>query len=201
MPNSRRPMSLSKSKIKVLLLEGINDSAVQHFINSGYTSTERLKGALEGQALIDKLKGVHLLGVRSRSEVTAEVLAAADRLLAVGCFSVGTDQIDLAAARSHGIPVFNAPFSNTRSVAELTIGEIIMLMRKTVQRSNAAHAGKWDKSAVESFEVRGKTLGIVGYGNIGTQLSTIAEALGMRVIYFDQTDKLRHGNTDRKSVV
>ena len=196
MPNSRRPMSLSKSKIKVLLLEGINDSAVQHFINAGYTSTERLKGALEGQALIDKLKGVHLLGVRSRSEVTAEVLAAADRLLAVGCFSVGTDQIDLAAARSHGIPVFNAPFSNTRSVAELTIGEIIMLMRKTVQRSNAAHAGKWDKSAVESFEVRGKTLGIVGYGNIGTQLSTIAEALGMRVIYFDQTDKLRHGNTE-----
>jgi D-3-phosphoglycerate dehydrogenase / 2-oxoglutarate reductase len=196
MPQGRRPTSFPKSKIKVLLLENINDSAVEHFLNAGYSSTERLKGALDGAALIEKLKGVHILGVRSRSDVTAEVLAAADRLLAVGCFSVGTDQIDLAAARGHGIPVFNAPFSNTRSVAELTIGEIVMLMRGIVPRSNAAHVGKWDKSAVGSFEVRGKTLGIVGYGNIGSQLSTLGEAMGMRVVYHDQTDKLRHGNTE-----
>jgi D-3-phosphoglycerate dehydrogenase len=128
--------------------------------------------------------------------MTKEVIEAADRLIAIGCFSVGTNQVDLDAARLLGIPVFNAPFSNTRSVAELVIGEIVMLFRRIIPRSNAAHTGGWDKSAADSHEVRGKTLGIVGYGNIGSQLSNLAEAMGMRVIFFDQTDRLRHGNTE-----
>jgi D-3-phosphoglycerate dehydrogenase len=189
-------LSLPKDRIRVLLLEGINEAAVEHFRNAGYNTIERLPKALDRQSFIEKVKGVHVLGVRSRSQLTSEVLAAADRLIAVGCFSVGTDQVDLAAARQIGVPVFNAPFSNTRSVAELTIGEIIMLFRRVFPRSNAAHAGVWDKSAVDSLEMRGKTLGIVGYGNIGSQLSTLAEAMGMTVIYYDHTDKLRHGNTE-----
>jgi D-3-phosphoglycerate dehydrogenase len=189
-------LSLPKHKIRVLLLEGVNDSAVALFADSGYSSVERLPKALDAAALKEAVKGVHLLGIRSRSNVTEEILDVADRLLAVGCFSVGTNQIDLDAARRRGIPVFNAPFSNTRSVAELTIGEIVMLLRRIFPRSVAAHAGQWDKSAGGSREVRGKTLGIVGYGNIGSQLSTLAEAMGMRVIFFDLTDKLRHGNTE-----
>jgi D-3-phosphoglycerate dehydrogenase len=139
---------------------------------------------------------VHVLGIRSRTQLTEEVLGHASRLFAVGCFSVGTNQVDLQAARARGVPVFNAPFSNTRSVAELVIGEIVMLLRKVTDRSRSAHAGGWDKSANGSFEVRGKILGIVGYGNIGSQLSTLAEAMGMRVIYYDHTDRLRHGNTE-----
>src|SRR6185437_9754581 len=141
-------------------------------------------------------KGVHILGIRSRTQLTPEIFAAADRLIAVGCFSVGTNQVDLGAARSQGVPVFNAPFSNTRSVAELVIGEIVMLLRRILPRSIAAHGCGWDKSATDSREVRGKTLGIVGDGNIGSQLSTLAEAMGMRVIYYDHTDRLRHGNTE-----
>src|SRR6202011_2744874 len=148
------------------------------------------------EALRQALKGVSLLGIRSRTQITDEVLEAADGLLAVGCFSVGTNQVGLLAARKRGIPVFNAPFSNTRSVAELVIGEIVMLLRQIFPRSVSAHDGGWDKSAANSHEVRGRTLGIVGYGNIGSQLSTLAEAMGMKVIYFDQTDKLRHGHTE-----
>jgi D-3-phosphoglycerate dehydrogenase len=189
-------LSLPKHKIRVLLLEGINESAVAMFNDNGYESVERLPKALDATALKEAVKGVHLLGIRSRSHVTEEILDAADRLLAVGCFSVGTNQIDLDAARRRGIPVFNAPYANTRSVAELTIGEIVMLLRRIVPRSVAAHAGGWDKSADGSREVRGKTLGIVGYGNIGSQLSNLAESMGMRVIFFDLTDKLRHGNTE-----
>lgn len=189
-------LSLPKHKIRVLLLEGINESAVQFFAENGYSSVERLTKALDAAALKEALKGVHLLGIRSRSQVTEEILDAADRLLTVGCFSVGTNQIDIDAARRRGIPVFNAPYANTRSVAELTIGEIVMLMRQIFPRSVAAHAGGWDKSAVGSREVRGKTLGIVGYGNIGSQLSNLAESFGMRVVFFDLTDKLRHGNTE-----
>ncbi len=189
-------LSLSKEKIKILLLEGVNDSAAEMIDAAGYSNVIRLPKALEGNALKDAIKGVHLLGIRSRTQITADVLAAADRLIAVGCFSVGTNQVDMETARRSGIPVFNAPFSNTRSVAELVIGEVIMLLRRIVPRSNAAHVGQWDKSATASYEVRGKTLGIVGYGNIGSQLSYLAEALGMRVIYFDHTDKLRHGNTE-----
>ncbi|MBR1221715.1 phosphoglycerate dehydrogenase [Bradyrhizobium sp. U87765 SZCCT0131] len=189
-------LSLAKDKIRVLLLEGVNDSAVELVTGAGYTNVTRLPKALDGAALKEALHGVHLLGIRSRTQITPEVLEAADRLIAIGCFSVGTNQVDLNAARQHGIPVFNAPFSNTRSVAELVIGEIVMLLRRVIGRSNGAHAGLWDKSANNSHEVRGKTLGIVGYGNIGSQLSNLAEAMGMRVVYYDHTDKLRHGNTE-----
>jgi D-3-phosphoglycerate dehydrogenase len=189
-------LSLAKDKIRVLLLEGINDSAADLFAAAGYTNLTRLPKALDGAALRDALAGVHLLGIRSRTQLTETVFAAADRLIAVGCFSVGTNQVELEAARPLGIPGFNAPFSNTRSVAELVVGEIVMLLRRVFPRSVAAHAGKWDKSASDSHEVRGKTLGIVGYGNIGSQLSNLAEAMGMRVVFFDLTDKLRHGNTE-----
>jgi D-3-phosphoglycerate dehydrogenase len=189
-------LSLPKDKIRVLLLEGINDSAAELLVHAGYTNMERLPKALDPDALLRAIEGVHVLGIRSRTELTEEVFATADRLFAVGCFSVGTNQVDLNAARCRGIPVFNAPFSNTRSVAELVIGEIVMLLRRIQPRSTAAHRGGWDKSAKGSFEVRGKTLGIVGYGSIGSQLSNLAEAMGMRVIFFDLTDKLRHGNTE-----
>jgi D-3-phosphoglycerate dehydrogenase / 2-oxoglutarate reductase len=194
--SSQSHLSLAKDKIRVLLLEGVNDSAVELFRAAGYSNLERLPKALDGKALHEAVKGVHLLGIRSRTRIAAEVLGAADRLIAIGCFNVGTNQVDLDAAAKIGVPVFNAPFSNTRSVAELVIGEIVMLLRRVVPRSIAAHAGGWDKSASDSHEVRGKTLGIVGYGNIGSQLSYLAEALGMRVIYYDHTDKLRHGNTE-----
>lgn len=183
-------------KAKLLLLEGVNDSAVELLETSGFSAIERLPKALEGEVLRKALKGISLLGIRSRTALTQDIFAAADQLVAVGCFSVGTNQVDLNAARRRGIPVFNAPFSNTRSVAELVIGEIVMLLRQIFPRSVAAHDGGWDKSAAGSREVRGRTLGIIGYGNIGSQLSTLAEAMGMRVIYFDRTDKLRHGNTE-----
>jgi len=179
-----------------LLLEGVNESAVEMMTAAGYSDLERLPKALDGDALLEAVKGVHLLGIRSRTLIDAEVLSAANRLIAIGCFNVGTSQVDIDSARQLGIPVFNAPFSNTRSVAELVIGEIVMLLRRVFPRSVAAHAGKWDKSATHSHEVRGKTLGIIGYGNIGSQLSSLAEALGMRVIYYDHTDKLRYGNTE-----
>ena len=189
-------LSLPKQKIRILLLEGVNDSAVRLFEANGYAELERLPKALDAEALKRALAGVHMLGIRSRTQLTADVLESADRLMAVGCFSVGTNQVDLDAARRLGIPVFNAPYSNTRSVAELTIAEAVMLLRRVFPRSVSAHAGGWDKSAEGSREMRGKTLGIVGYGNIGSQLSNLAEAMGMRVIYYDHTDKLRHGNTE-----
>ncbi|MCE1237081.1 MAG: phosphoglycerate dehydrogenase [Hyphomicrobiales bacterium] len=186
-------LSLPRDRISVLLLEGISPTAVDLLKRAGYTNVTHLKTALEGDALKEAVKGVHMIGIRSRTRLTEEVFQAADKLMAVGCFSVGTNQVDLAAARNRGIPVFNAPFSNTRSVAELVIGEIVMLMRRIFDRSVSAHQGGWDKSANASFEVRGKTLGIVGYGNIGSQLSNLAESMGMRVIYHDVTDKLSHG--------
>ena len=188
--------SLPKDKIKVLLLEGISETAVACLNDAGYENVERLTTALDGQDLIAALDGVRMVGIRSRSQVTDEVIAANSSLIAVGCFSVGTNQINLDAARTKGIPVFNAPFSNTRSVAELTIAEIIMLFRRTFPRSVGAHEGRWEKSASGSNEIRGKTLGIVGYGNIGSQLAVLAEAMGLRVIYYDRTDKLRHGNVE-----
>ena len=181
---------------RIVLLEGVSDSAVRMFEDAGYGVAARHAKALEGDALREAARGAHVLGIRSRTQLTADVLDAAGPLLAVGCFCIGTDQVDLAAARRRGIPVFNAPFSNTRSVAELTIGEIVMLFRRVTERSGSAHRGAWDKSAIRSFEVRGKTLGIVGYGNIGSQLSTLAEAMGMRVVFYDHTAKLRHGNTE-----
>ena len=190
-------ISLSKDRIRILLLEGIADSAVDLFGNADYATIHREKRALEGQALIEAVKGVHILGIRSRTEVTEEVLAAADRLIAIGCFCIGTNQVDLDAAARRGVAVFNAPFSNTRSVAELTLAEAVMLLRGILDKSNAAHAGGWDKSAANSWEMRGKTLGIVGYGNIGSQLSVLAEAFGMRVLYHDHTSKLPHGNAEQ----
>ena len=191
-----RQLSLAREKVRVLLLENVNESAVSLFCDAGYTDVTRLPKALDGDALKQALRGVHILGIRSRTDMTREMFAAADRLIAVGCFSVGTNQVDLDAAREAGVPVFNAPFASTRSVAELVVGEIVMLLRRVFPRSVTAHAGGWDKSADSSHEVRGKTLGIVGYGNIGTQLSNLAEAMGMRVLFFDTADKLRHGNTD-----
>jgi D-3-phosphoglycerate dehydrogenase / 2-oxoglutarate reductase len=188
--------AMPTSRINTLLLEGVNDSAVELFRNSKYSNVQRIPKALEGDALREAVKGIDLLGIRSRTQLTHDFFSDAHRLAAVGCFSVGTNQVDIDAARRRGIPVFNAPFSNTRSVAELVIGEIVMLLRRIFPRSAAAHEGGWDKSATDSHEVRGRTLGIVGYGNIGSQLSMLAEAMGMKVIFFDQTNKLRHGNTE-----
>ena len=190
------PTSLPKDKIKILLLEGISETAINVLKSAGYTNIERHAKALDAGQLRKALEGVRLLGIRSRTQVTAEVIDGIRSLVAVGCFSVGTNQVDLNACAAMGIPVFNAPFSNTRSVAELTIAEIVMLMRRVYPKSVSAHAGGWDKSAAGSNEVRNKTLGIIGYGNIGSQLAVLAEAFGMRVIYYDHTDKLRHGNVE-----
>ncbi|SHM19689.1 phosphoglycerate dehydrogenase [Roseibium suaedae] len=187
-------LSRPKNQIRWLLLEGISPTATAILEKAGYTNYELLPTALDKDALIEKLQGVHIVGIRSRTQITAEVLEAAKTLVGIGCFSVGTNQVDLEAAVKLGVPVFNAPFSNTRSVAELTIAEIVMLMRGVFTKSTAAHEGRWLKTATGSHEVRGKTLGIVGYGNIGTQLANLGEAMGMRVIYFDMIDKLQHGN-------
>jgi D-3-phosphoglycerate dehydrogenase len=186
--------SRPKDRIRILLLEGIHDTAVDCFARAGYDNIVRQRTALDGEALAEAIRGVHILGIRSRTQLTDAALAAGNRLLTVGCFCIGTNQVDLKAARGAGVPVFNAPFSNTRSVAELTLAEIIMLMRGIPTKSEAAHRGVWDKSAANSWEVRGKTLGIVGYGNIGSQLSVLAESLGMRVLYHDVLDKLPLGN-------
>src|ERR1700732_2949261 len=169
-------LSPPDQRARALLLEGVNDSAVESFSNSEYLSVESVPTALETEALREGIRGIDLLGIRSRTQLTHDIFSGADRLMAVGCFSVGTNQVDLDAARKCGVPVFNAPFSNTRSVAELVIGEIVMLLRRIFPRSAAAHEGGWDKSATGSREVRGRTLGIVGYGNIGSQLSMLAEA-------------------------
>ena len=186
--------SIDKSKLKILLLENISPSAVEHFRSQGYSQIESLSTALPEKELLEKVADVHFLGIRSRTNLSEKVLAAAPKLLAAGCFCIGTNQVDLAAAKSRGVPIFNAPFSNTRSVAELTIGSIIHLMRGIPAKNAAAHEGVWLKSAENSFEVRGKKLGIVGYGNIGSQLSVLASALGMHVYYFDPEKKLPHGN-------
>lgn len=189
-------LSRPKNQIRFLLLEGISPSAVEVLRAAGYDNVEVVAKALDQAALIEALKGVQVLGIRSRTQITEAVVAAAPSVVAVGCFSVGTNQVDLEAARRRGIPVFNAPFSNTRSVAELTIAETVMLLRGAFAKSMAAHQGRWIKSAEGSREIRGKTLGIVGYGNIGSQLAVLAEAMGMRVVYYDRTDKLRHGNVE-----
>jgi D-3-phosphoglycerate dehydrogenase / 2-oxoglutarate reductase len=190
-------LSLPKDRIRILLLEGVHDTAVELFARAGYTQVTRMPKALDGDALVDAVRGMHVIGIRSRTRLTEEVFEAADRLIAVGCFCIGTNQVDLQAARIRGVPVFNAPFSNTRSVAELVMGEIVMLLRRIPEKSEAGHRGVWDKSSAGSREVRGKTLGIVGYGNIGSQLSVLAEAFGMRVIYHDIQDKLPHGNAQK----
>ena len=186
--------SLDKSKIKFLLLEGIHASAIEIIRGAGYTQIETLPKALQGEELKAKLADVHFLGIRSQSQLTADVLAAAPKLVAVGCFCIGTNQVDLNAARERGVAVFNAPYSNTRSVAELVLAEAILLLRGVPEKNALAHRGGWLKSAVNSHEIRGKTLGIVGYGSIGTQLSVLAEALGMHVAFYDVVSKLPLGN-------
>lgn len=193
MANTPPALTRPKEKIPVLLLEGIADTAVNAMREAGYTNIEHLKTALDPKELRERLKGVAMLGIRSRTKITRDIIDGNRSLIAIGCFSVGTNQVDLQTTHEMGIPVFNAPFSNTRSVAELTIAEIVMLYRGIFPKSNAAHAGKWMKMAANSYEVRGKTLGIVGYGNIGTQLATLAEAMGMTVLIYDRADKLQHG--------
>jgi len=187
-------LSLPKNKINVLLLENVHKSALDLFKRNGYGNVESLKEALDAEALKKKLKDVHILGIRSRTKLTKEVLAAAEKLLTIGCFCIGTNQVDLKAAKRQGVPVFNAPYSNTRSVAELVIAEIIMLFRGIPQRSWGAHEGAWDKTVKGAREIRGKVIGIVGYGHIGTQLSIMAEAMGMQVRYYDIVEKLALGN-------
>ena len=187
-------LSFDKRRIKFLFLEGIHAKAGEALDHAGYTSLKSLPKSLTGDALKSALKDVHFLGIRSRTEVTEEILAAAPRLAAIGCFCIGTNQVDLAAAAKRGIPVFNAPYSNTRSVAELVLGEIIMLLRGIPAKNALVHRGGWSKSAEGSVEVRGKTLGLVGYGHIGTQLGILAEHVGMRVIYYDIQGKLPLGN-------
>ncbi|MGQ2990116.1 MAG: phosphoglycerate dehydrogenase [Brevundimonas sp.] len=188
--------SYPRRRIKMLLLENIHPAAVERLTDEGY-SVETIKGALDEDDLIERIKGVHVLGIRSKTNVTPRVLEAADRLLAIGAFCIGTNQIDLQAAADHGVAVFNAPYSNTRSVVELAIGLTITLMRDVADKSAAMHQGKWNKSADGSRELRGKTLGIVGYGAIGSQLSVVAEALGMRVIFHDLSERLALGNARR----
>lgn len=188
-----KKFSLDKKYIKILLLEGIHQSAVSSFNDAGYSNVEYIKTALDDDELANKLKDVHIVGIRSRTQLTYDVLKKAKKLFAVGCFSIGTNQVDLMAAKNFGVPVFNAPFSNTRSVAELVIAEIIMLMREVPLKNAAAHRGDWLKTARNSFEVRGKNLGIVGYGHIGSQVSILAESLGMNVYYFDIEKKLSLG--------
>jgi len=186
--------SYPRGKIKILLLENISDSAIEEFKQSGYAEIKNLSGAISEADLIREIKGVHILGIRSKTRVTEKVLERADKLLAIGAFCIGVNQIDLRAATQKGIAAFNAPYSNTRSVAELVIGLCVMLIRKISDKNAAAHRGFWLKEAKGSFEMRGKTLGIVGYGNIGSQVSVMAEALGMNVVYYDVLTKLPHGN-------
>ncbi len=188
--------SFPRSRMKILLLENIHPLAVQRLREEGY-SVETLKGALDEDALIERIRGVHVLGVRSKTNVSARVLEAADKLMAVAAFCIGTNQIDLEAAADRGVAAFNAPYSNTRSVVELAIGLTVTLMRDVVDKSAAMHRGAWNKSATGSRELRGKTLGIVGYGAIGSQLSVLAEALGMRVVFYDVVERLALGNARR----
>ena len=187
-------VSLDKSKIKFVLLEGVHQSALDTLHAAGYTNIDFYKKALDGDELKEAIKDAHFIGLRSRTQLTAEMIEAAPKLIAIGCFCIGTNQVDLNAAKMRGIPVFNAPFSNTRSVAELVLGEILLLMRNIPQANADVHRGLWNKSAVGSHEVRGKKLGIVGYGHIGSQLSIIAESLGMEVYFYDIENKLPLGN-------
>lgn len=186
--------SLDKDKIKILLLEGLHQSSVDTFTEAGYKNIESIKTSLSEEDLIEKIKGVHFVGIRSRSNLNEKVLAAADKLVGIGCFCIGTNQVDLEAAQKKGIVVFNAPFSNTRSVAELVLGQALLLLRGIPERNAKAHRGEWDKSAIGSYEARGKNLGIIGYGHIGTQFGILAENLGFRVSFYDIENKLTLGN-------
>ena len=186
--------SLEKSKIRILLLEGVHPSAVETLKGAGYHNIESHQKALPPEDLKVAIADAHFVGIRSRTQLTAEIFESAKKLVAVGCFCIGTNQVDLEAATRKGVVVFNAPFSNTRSVAELVIAEAILLLRGVAEKNAKAHRGEWQKSAANSFEIRGKKLGIIGYGNIGMQLGVIAEGLGMQVQFFDVTNKLPMGN-------
>ena len=190
----KKSLSLAKEKIKILLLEGLHKNALQLFGENEYTNVEYIKNSLDREELKEKIKNVHLLGIRSKTNITKEILDSAQKLIAIGCYSIGTNQVDLSAAKQQGIPVFNAPFSNTRSVAELVISECIFLIRGIAEKNEAAHNGSWIKDASNSYEARGKNLGIVGYGHIGSQVSVLAESLGMNVFYYDIEKKLNLGN-------
>ena len=193
--------SYPKDRIKVLFLENISDKAVQYFKQQGYADVKKVAGALSEDELIKVIKDVHILGIRSKTFISKKVLDSAKKLQAIGCFCIGVNQVDLKACKQKGIAVYNAPYSNTRSVAELVIGASILLIRRILDKNKAAHNGIWNKEAKGSFELRGKTMGIIGYGNIGTQLSVMAEAMGMRVQFYDIETKLPLGNAQaRKSI-
>ena len=193
--------SYPKEKIRILFLENISDTAVKNFRNHEYTNVEKISRSLSEDELIKEIKDVHILGIRSKTQITKKILDAAKKLQAIGCFCIGVNQVDLEAATKNGVVVFNAPYSNTRSVAELVIGAAIMLIRRIPDKNKAAHAGTWLKEAKGSYELRGKTLGIIGYGNIGSQVSVLAESLGMKVIFYDVETKLPLGNAeDAKSL-
>lgn len=186
--------SYPKERINILFLENISDKAVQYFKQQGYANVKKIAGALSEEELIKEVKDVHLLGIRSKTQITPKVLEAAKKLQAIGCFCIGVNQVDLKTATKKGVVVFNAPYSNTRSVAELVIGISVMLIRKISDKNMAAHKGIWMKDAKGSYELRGKTMGIIGYGNIGSQVSVLCEALGMKVLFYDTETKLPLGN-------
>jgi len=193
--------SYPKEKIRILFLENISDAAVKNFTKHGYVQVDKINKALTEEDIIKEIKDVHILGIRSKTQITSKVLEAAKKLQAIGCFCIGVNQVDLLSATKQGVVVFNAPYSNTRSVAELVIGAAIMLIRRIPDKNRAAHDGFWMKESKGSYELRGKTLGIIGYGNIGTQVSVLAEALGMKVVFYDVETKLPMGNAeDAKSL-
>ena len=193
--------SYPKEKIRILFLENISDTAVRNFSKHGYVQVEKITKALSEEDLIKEIKDVHILGIRSKTHISPKVLDAARKLQAIGCFCIGVNQVDLHSATEHGVAVFNAPYSNTRSVAELVIAASIMLIRRIPDKNKSAHEGVWMKDSKGSYELRGKTLGIIGYGNIGTQVSVLAEALGMKVMFYDVETKLPMGNAvDAKSL-
>src|SRR5712675_1761971 len=193
--------SYPKEKVNILFLENISDAAVKRFSGAGYTSVKKLPKALSEGELIKEIEDIHLLGIRSKTQITEKVLKAARKLQAIGCFCIGVNQVDLKNATKNGIAVFNAPYSNTRSVAELVIGASILLIRRIPDKSKFAHEGIWMKESKGSYELRGKTMGIIGYGNIGTQVSVLAESLGMKVVYFDIDTKLTLGNAMHKKSI
>ena len=197
----KKTTSYPKEKIKILFLENISDVALQKFSDAGYLSAKKIGAALSEDELINEIKNVHLLGIRSKTQITKNVLGAAEKLQAIGCFCIGVNQVDIDAATKKGIVVFNAPYSNTRSVAELVIASSIMLIRKIPDKNKAAHEGIWLKEAKGSYELRGKTLGIIGYGNIGSQVSVLAESLGMKVIFYDTETKMPLGNAENKKTL
>ncbi len=193
--------SYPKEKIRILFLENISDAAVRNFSKHGYVQIDKINKAMTEEEIIKEIRDVHILGIRSKTHITSHVLEAAKKLQAIGCFCIGVNQVDLLSATKHGVVVFNAPYSNTRSVAELVIGAAIMLIRRIPDKNKAAHEGYWMKESRGSYELRGKTLGIIGYGNIGSQVSVLAEAVGMKVIFYDVETKLPMGNAeDAKSL-